>query len=278
MPSRPFQQVDVFTEAPTRGNPVAVVLDGAGLRDDEMQAVARWTNLSETTFVLPPTVEGADYRLRIFTPCAELDFAGHPTLGTCHAWLRAGGVPRSSDQIVQQANVGLVRLRRDPHGLAFAAPPCTRTPVDAAELAATLAALGLPESSVEEARLLDNGTVWLAVLVADAATVLGLRPDHAALRSRPKVGVIGRHPAGTAAAVEVRAFAASVGIAEDPVTGSLQASVAQWLTDTGVLPPRYEATQGTCIGRDGRVHLVREGDEVWVGGGTHTVVDGTIDL
>ena len=278
MPSRRFQQVDVFTATPTRGNPVAVVLDGDGLGDDEMQAVARWTNLSETTFVLPPSAEEADYRLRIFTPGAELDFAGHPTLGTCHAWLRSGGVPQSPEVIVQQGNVGLVRLRQGPDGLAFAAPPCTRTAVEAAELTATVAALGLPEAAVEDAQLLDNGTVWLAVLVADAATVLALRPDHAALRSRPKVGVIGRHPAGPGPAIEVRAFAASVGILEDPVTGSLQAAVAQWLTETGVLPARYEATQGTCIGRDGRVHLVREGDHVWVGGGTHTVVDGMIEL
>lgn len=276
MTSRRFQQVDVFTAVPTRGNPVAVVLDGDGLTDDAMQATARWTNLSETTFVLPPTDPTADYRLRIFTPGAELDFAGHPTLGTCHAWLSAGGAPRDPAEIVQQGNVGLVRLRRDDGRLAFAAPPCARRAPDAAVLTAVLAALGLADAS--SAAVLDNGTEWLALHVADAATVLALQPDHAALATLPKVGVVGPHPSGGDAAVEVRAFAASVGIQEDPVTGSLQASVAQWLTETAVLPPRYVAAQGTCIGREGRVHVdVADGD-VWIGGGTHTVVRGSIEL
>jgi PhzF family phenazine biosynthesis protein len=276
MTSRRFQQVDVFTAVPTRGNPVAVVLDGDGLTDDEMQATARWTNLSETTFVLPPTEPTADYRLRIFTPGAELGFAGHPTLGTCHAWLAAGGAPGDSGEIVQQGNVGLVRLRRRDGHLAFAAPPSHRRDPDPDVLTAVLAALGLADGL--PAQVLDNGTEWLAVRVADAATVLALEPDHAALADLPKIGVVGPHPSGSEAAIEVRAFAASVGITEDPVTGSLQASVAQWLTETGVLPARYVAAQGTRVGRTGRVHVDVEAGEVWVGGGTHTVISGSIDL
>jgi PhzF family phenazine biosynthesis protein len=278
MTRRPFQQVDVFTATPTRGNPVAVVLDAEGLDGEQMQIVARWTNLSETTFVLPPTRAEADYRLRIFTPGEELGFAGHPTLGTCHAWLAAGGRPRLEERIVQEGNIGLVNLRQDGAGLAFAAPPSTRTDVDASLLAPTVAALGLRVGDVRQAQLLDNGTAWLAVLLADAATVLALEPDHGALASLPKVGVIGPHPAGADAAIEVRAFAASVGVPEDPVTGSLQASAAQWLIEAGLLPDRYVAIQGTRIGRLGRVHLERAGGEVWVGGGTHTIVDGMVDL
>jgi PhzF family phenazine biosynthesis protein len=257
---------------------VAVVLDAQGLDDDQMQTVARWTNLSETTFVLPPTDPGADYQVRIFTPGEELGFAGHPTLGTCHAWLAAGGEPARADRIVQQGQVGLVRLRRDGAQLAFAAPPSTRSDVDPEILDRTVAALGLASADVQEAQRLDNGTVWLGLLLADAAAVLAVAPDHATLASLPKVGVIGRHPEGADAAIEVRAFAASVGVPEDPVTGSLQASTAQWLIGAGVLPDRYVATQGSCIGRLGRVELERVDDDVWVGGATHTLIEGTIDL
>jgi PhzF family phenazine biosynthesis protein len=278
MAGRPFQQVDVFTATPTRGNPVAVVLDAAGLDDEQMQAVARWTNLSETTFVLPPTHPEADYRVRIFTPGEELGFAGHPTLGTCHAWLAAGGEPQQADRIVQEGKVGLVRLRQDAAGLAFAAPPSTRADVAPPTLARTLAALDLTDADVQQAQRLDNGTEWLALLLTDAAAVLALEPDHAALASLPKVGVIGPHPDGADAAIEVRAFAASVGVPEDPVTGSLQASTAQWLIGAGVLPDRYVASQGRCIGRLGRVELERVDDDVWVGGGTHTLIEGTIEL
>jgi PhzF family phenazine biosynthesis protein len=243
-----------------------------------MQTVARWTNLSETTFVLPPTHPQADYRLRIFTPGEELGFAGHPTLGTCHAWLAAGGRPQEADRIVQEGQIGLVRLRKHGERLAFAAPPSTRADVDPGTLSSTFAALGLTASDVEQAQLLDNGTEWLAMVLTDAATVLALEPDHAALASLPKIGVIGPHPDGGEAAIEVRAFAASVGVPEDPVTGSLQASAAQWLIGAGELPDRYVATQGTRIGRLGQVHLERSGGEVWVGGGTHTVVDGSIEI
>jgi PhzF family phenazine biosynthesis protein len=278
MSPRRFQQVDVFTATPTRGNPVAVVLDAEGIDEEQMQAVARWTNLSETTFVLPPTHADSDYRVRIFTPSEELPFAGHPTLGTCHAWLTSGSRPRQAGAVVQECQAGLVRLRQDAAGLAFAAPPSTRADVDPASLAPVLAALGLSAGDVRQAQLLDNGVAWLTLVLADAATVLSLEPDHAALASLPKVGVVGGHPDGADAAVEVRAFAASVGVTEDPVTGSLQASAAQWLIEAGVLPDRYVAAQGTRLGRLGRAHLERADGEVWVGGGTHTVVDGTIEV
>jgi PhzF family phenazine biosynthesis protein len=275
MVERRFPQVDVFTAEPLYGNPVAVVLDGEGLSDEEMQALARWTNLSETTFVSPPTDPAADYAIRIFTPGGELGFAGHPTLGTAHAWRLAGGEPQG-ELIVQQGRVGLVRIRPgDP--LAFAAPPSVRRDPDPAVLTSAVDALGLEADTIDGAQLIDNGTDWLAVLVADAAMVLGLEPDHGALRSLPKVGVVGWHDGGEVA-LEVRAFADSVGITEDPITGSLQASVAQWLLDLGRVPDRYHAAQGTCIGRRGRVHVERAGDDVWIGGGTHTLIAGTVDI
>jgi PhzF family phenazine biosynthesis protein len=274
---RPFHQVDVFTEEALRGNPVAVVLDGSGLDDATMQATAAWTNLSETTFLVPPTDPAADYRVRIFTPDSELPFAGHPTLGSAHAWLAAGGTP-SGVEVVQECGVGLVRLRRSEGRLAFAAPPVTKAEVAPAELDAVLAAVGLRAGQVERSQVLDNGPRWLVLVVEDAATVLALHPDHDALRSLPLVGVVGPHGAGADVAIEVRAFAASAGILEDPVTGSLQASVGQWLIGEGVLPERYVAAQGTCIGRIGRAHVEAADGEVWVGGGTTSIVVGEVDL
>ena len=274
---RRFHQVDVFTDEPLRGNPVAVVLDGEGLDDTTMQATAAWTNLSETTFLLPPTDPTADYRVRIFTPDAELPFAGHPTLGSAHAWLAAGGTP-SGTEVVQECGVGLVRLRRSDGRLAFAAPPSTRTDVAPAELDAVLAALGLGAAQVLRSQVLDNGARWLALQLVDASTVLELDPDQHALRALPMVGVVGLHEPPGDAAVEVRAFAPGAGVPEDPITGSLNASVAQWLTDEGVLPGRYVAAQGTCIGRVGRVFVDAVDGEVWIGGGTRSLVTGEIDL
>ena len=265
----------MFGTAPTLGNPVAVVLDAEGLTEEAMAGLARWTNLSETTFVRPPSDPGADYEVRILTPGGELDFAGHPTLGTCHAWLAAGGRPAATDVVVQQSRAGLVPVRTD-RPLAFAAPPTERTEPEPAELAAVLGALGIDREAVLRAALLDNGTAWLTVQLTDAAAVLALDPDHAALRSLPKVGVVGATGRDDPA-LEVRAFAASVGIAEDPVTGSLQASAAQWLMDEGQVPARYAAAQGRCIGRDGRVVIEQVGEQVWVGGATDTVIEGTIE-
>ncbi len=320
MRSRPFQQVDVFTATPYLGNPVAVVLDGEGLGDAEMQHFAQWTNLSETTFVLPPTdparAQGADYRVRIFTPGGELPFAGHPTIGTCHAWLGAGGVARSAERIVQQCEAGLVSLRQGGDRLAFAAPPLGQSEPEPALLADVIAALGLRSEQVIAARMLDNGTDWLGLLLADAETLLALAPDHRALaRFKQKVGAAAVLHAQAAThliaksnrearafgdgakdasadrraesaaraqappALEVRGFAAASGIDEDPVTGSLNAGLAQWLIAEGRLPDRYIAAQGQCVGRDGRVFVERDAQgQVWVGGNTVTCIEGSVSL
>ncbi|MGJ7580335.1 PhzF family phenazine biosynthesis protein [Variovorax sp. RHLX14] len=303
--SRPFQQVDVFTAVPYRGNPLAVVLDGEGLDTSAMQRFAQWTNLSETTFLLPPTDPAADYRMRIFTPGCELPFAGHPTLGSCHAWLRAGGKPKSPGRVMQQCEAGLVPIRRDGERLAFAAPAMQRSGPSPSLLARVAAALKLQARQVLAAQSLDNGTVWLGLLLDDVDTVLALAPDHRALKALGyKIGVaaIPSAPATTAligrsnrearafaggtrtaseAAVglEVRAFASCVGVEEDPVTGSLNASLAQWLTKDGHLSADYVAGQGQCLGRDGRVHVSRDTEgQVWVGGDVVTCIDGHVAL
>ena len=278
MSTHAFTQVDVFTNVPLRGNPLAVVHEADGLSDAQMQDFARWTNLSETTFLLRPTESGADYRVRIFTPGGELPFAGHPTLGSCHAWLAQGGVAQQADEVTQQCGVGLVRIRRDGARLAFAAPPLRASEVEAGLLSKVLVAFGLRADQVLAARWLDNGPQWLALRLADAATVLALEPDHAALKSLAKIGVIGAHPAGHECAFEVRAFAAPIGIAEDPVTGSLNASLAQWLIGEGLAPPRYVASQGARLGRAGRVHIDSAAGEVWVGGASVSCIRGTVTL
>jgi PhzF family phenazine biosynthesis protein len=282
MRHRPFKQVDVFTDAPYLGNPLAVVLDGEGLPDGEMQRFAAWTNLSETTFLLPPTQEGADYRVRIFTPGGELPFAGHPTLGSCRAWLQAGGKPRRGDVIVQECKQGLVNLRRKGKRLAFAAPPSKRSAPSAAVIAQVASALGLDSTQVIAAQSLDNGPVWLGLLLDDPQTVLSIKPDSAALRAGGhKIGVAARYPNAREGEpmLEVRAFAEAIGIPEDPVTGSLNASLAQWLMDEGHMPTRYLAAQGTCMGRMGRVHVERdEHGQVWVGGETVTCIEGAVLL
>jgi PhzF family phenazine biosynthesis protein len=269
-----FSQVDVFSSEPLLGNPVAVVHDADGVTDEQMAAFARWTNLSETTFLLTPTQPGADYRLRIWTPGGELPFAGHPTLGSAHAWLEAGGVP-AGEGVVQECAAGLVRLRRGDR-LAFAAPPLVRSgPVDAADLGRICRALRIEETDVLDSAWVDNGPGWVAVLLADAAAVLALEPDYAAFDGLD-IGVVGAYPDGPVD-VEVRAFCPGLGITEDPVTGSLNAGVGQWLAGTR-LPVSYVASQGTALGRRGRVHMVREGQEVWVGGDTRTTVSGSVDL
>ena len=278
MNDRRFRQIDVFTAQAYRGNPLAVVLDADGLDDGQMQRFARWTNLSETTFVLAPTDTAADYRVRIFTPGGELPFAGHPTLGTCHVWLAAGGRPLRPDEIVQECGVGLVRVRRDGDRLAFEAPPLRRSDADAALVAQVLAALGADPARLQAAQWLDNGPQWLALLLDSAASVLALEPDHAALKRLAKVGVIGRHAAGAGCDFEVRAFAAPIGIAEDPVTGSLNASVAQWLIGTGAAPTSYVAAQGTRLAREGRVHVALRDGSVWIGGTSVTCIEGSVRL
>jgi PhzF family phenazine biosynthesis protein len=273
---RPFHQVDVFTAQPLRGNPLAVVHGAEGLDEATMAGFARWTNLSETTFLLPPTQPGADYRVRIFTPFGELPFAGHPTLGSCWTWLAAGGTPREAGVVVQECGVGLVRVRRQGARLAFAAPPLRRSgPLDAALLGHIAQVLGLEAGEIVQHHWVDNGPGWCAVMLSSAARVLALQPDRVALGDL-KLGVVGAHPPGHDAAFEVRAFFG--GGLEDPVTGSLNASLAQWLIGAGLAPASYVAAQGSALGRAGRVHLQAEGATVWVGGDVTPVIEGTVEL
>jgi PhzF family phenazine biosynthesis protein len=274
---RPFRQVDVFTTAPYRGNPVAVVLDGSGVETAEMQRFAHWTNLSETTFVLPPADPGADYHVRIFTPTQELPFAGHPTLGTCHAWLQAGGRSRAAGVVVQQCGAGLVPVRQTQDGLAFAAPPLLREgPVEEALVERIAGLLGIVRSDIVDAQWVDNGPGWVAVLLPSAKAVLALRPGFVDL----DLGVVGPHPPGAPEALEVRAFFPKDGATtEDPVTGSLNASLAQWLLGSGRATAPYVASQGTALGRAGRVHVAQDPDgTIWVGGGTVTCISGDVEL
>jgi PhzF family phenazine biosynthesis protein len=280
---RPFRQVDVFSSDPLGGNPVAVVLDAEGLTTDEMQLFARWTNLSETTFVLPPDPPdpsdqpSADYQVRIFTGSAELPFAGHPTLGTCHAWLEAGGVPARSEQIIQQCKAGLIRLKRQDGLLGFAAPPLIRSgPVEESLIAEITALLGIDRSDIVDVAWADNGPGWVAVLLDSAEAVLRLRPAGQPM----DVGVVGPYPAGSPQAFEVRAFVPQDGrVGEDPVTGSLNAALAGWLRDTGRATLPYTASQGTAIGRSGRIHVSEdESGDIWVSGATVTRITGTVDL
>ena len=285
MDSYTFSQVDVFAETPLTGNPVAVVHDAIRLDDEQMAAFANWTNLSETTFLLPPSdagaEAGADYRLRIFTPATELPFAGHPTLGSAHAWLESGGTPRTPGELVQECGAGLVTVRAGKR-LAFRAPPFLRSgPVDQAELTTVVAAIGLEPHQVLGAEWVDNGPGWLGLELDSAETVLSLRPDFTALPV--ETGVIGPYDemdrAEHGADVEVRAFCPGLSIPEDPVTGSLNAGLAVWLTRAGRLPASYVARQGTALGRDGRVSVeTDEHGEIWVGGASRTLIRGTLQL
>ncbi|RFA12203.1 phenazine biosynthesis protein PhzF [Subtercola boreus] len=294
MRSRQFRQVDVFSTVPYRGNPLAVVLDGDGIEDAALAAFANWTNLSETTFVLPPTPEGAaagaDYRLRIFTPVRELPFAGHPTLGTAHAWLEAGNTPRDPSALVQECGAGLVQIRREAGRLAFAAPPLRRSgPVGEADRATFAELLGITPTQIVDANWIDNGPGWVGILLDSAESVLALEPRVAGLEGR-SIGVVGPYPAPDAREaagrdpalrrplVEVRAFVGGVGVGEDPVTGSLNAGLAQWMIAAGHTPEHYLAGQGARLGRDGLVHLDRIDGQVWVGGASTTCISGTVIL
>lgn len=276
----PFHQLDVFTDTPLKGNPLAVVHAAQALDDAQMAAFARWTNLSETTFLLPPTNPAADYRVRIFTPGAELPFAGHPTLGSCHAWLANGGVPQRPDVVVQECAIGLVSVRRSGKRLAFAAPPLRRTgPLDADALAQVLPALGLQAADVEAHQWVDNGPGWCVLLLRSADQVLAVRPDFAALGDF-RLGLAGPVPPGADADYdyEVRAFVPALGIPEDPVTGSFNAGLAQWLIGSGRAPDSYVVRQGTVLGRSGRVFIERDGESIWIGGEVAECIAGTVDL
>jgi PhzF family phenazine biosynthesis protein len=285
---RPFRQVDVFTTTPYAGNPVAVVLDADGLTTDEMVRFTRWTNLSEAAFVLPPADPAADYRVRIFTGAtataargedwaSELPFAGHPTLGACHAWLSASGVPKDGGTVVQECGAGLVEIRRSNEGLAFAAPPLIRSgPVHESLVCEIASALGIAREEILDAAWADNGPGWVAVLLASADAVLALQPGCVDL----DLGVVGPYPKGSSCAFEVRAFAPKDGATdEDPVTGSLNASLAQWLLASGRAKAPYVASQGSALGREGRIHVSQDEDgTIWVGGGTITCVSGQVEL
>ena len=275
---RRFAQVDVFTATALRGNALAVVHGADSLDDERMQAFARWTNLSETTFLLAPSDPGADYRVRIFTPAGELPFAGHPTLGSCHAWLERGGAPARQDAIVQQCAVGLVRIRRDGSALAFAAPPLTRRDVSDDDLDALIAALGIERASVRAAQWLDNGPNWLTLVLDSAETVLAVAPDASRMRRFDSVGLVGPHAGGGECAFEVRGFVTHPTLYEDPVTGSLNAGIAEWLIANGRAPERYVAAQGTRLARAGRVRIALEGGTVWVGGESVTCIRGDVEL
>ncbi len=275
---RRFAQVDVFTAEPLKGNPLAVVIDAAGLSDADMAAFARWTNLSETTFLLPPTDPAADYRVRIFTPGGELPFAGHPTLGSAHAFLASGGDVKKPGEVVQQCAIGLVRVKRDGARLAFAAPPLRHSgPVDAAGRAQVLAALRIAPAQLLDLVWCDNGPGWMAARLPDAASVLALQPDFVAMQGL-KLGVVGAHPEGEDCQFEVRAFVPDLGVPEDPVTGSLNAGLALWLQGAGLAGDRYVAAQGAALGRAGRVHVVRDAEATWIGGDVTPLIHGQVRL
>ncbi|MER5465646.1 PhzF family phenazine biosynthesis protein [Streptomyces sp. NPDC002668] len=276
--ARPFCQVDVFTDKPLLGNPVAVVLDGDGITDTDMARLANWTNLSETTFLLPPSSDRADYRLRIFTPSSEIPFAGHPTLGSAHAWLEAGGTPRTPGKLVQECSLGLIDIRRSDSGLSFRAPDLKREgPLDSAHLDRIVRGLGISRERIVAHQWVDNGPGWAAVQLATAEEVLALDPDNRHMGDL-MLGVVGAYPEGSPLSFEVRAFAMPAGVREDPVTGSLHAGIAQWLIRTGAAPRLYRAGQGSRLHRQGVVTVEAHEGEVWVGGRSLTCVRGTVDV
>jgi PhzF family phenazine biosynthesis protein len=282
MPARPFQQVDVFASRSLSGNPVAVVFDADDLTDAQMSAFANWTNLAETTFFQTPDDPAADYRLRIFTTAEELPFAGHPTLGSAHAWLQSGVVPKG-DNIIQECGAGLVTIKSDGDRLAFACPPLVRSgPVDDADLGVIHAALGLAPSDVVASNWVDNGPGWIGLMLTSAHRVLDIRPDYDALGPL-RVGVIGSYREGSVMPgdrpdFEVRAFIPGIASPEDPVTGSLNAGLATWLRAEQTVPASYVASQGTVLGRAGRVYIDDDGSNIWVGGRSATVISGEVDL
>ena len=274
---RQFVQVDVFADAPYRGNPLAVVVDADGLSTSDMQKFAKWTNLSETTFLLPPTNSAADYRVRIFTPTEELPFAGHPTLGSAHAWLTHGGTPHDVETVIQECKVGFIHLRRNSDSLAFAAPPLVRSgSPDESTIIEAADSLGIERKSIVDAAWVDNGPGWLGLLLGSAKEVLAIQPRTMNLN----LGVAGAYPVGSTFAYEVRAFYSSRGVTlEDPVTGSLNASLAQWFIENGRFAAPYLASQGTAIGYAGVIRVsTDDSNAVWISGNVTTRISGFVDL
>ena len=280
MPTFDFKQLDVFSSVSLKGNPLAVVLGADSLTEQQMADFANWTNLSETTYLLTPRDPRADYRVRIFTTLQELPFAGHPTLGSCQAWLQAGGIPKG-EEIIQECEVGLVRIRRQGNELAFIAPPLLLAgPVEAPLLERVRLALGLAPEAILRSQWVDNGAGWLVVMLADRTQVLDLQPDYSQLHGLA-VGVIAPcDPVRDAVDTqfEVRGFIAGDGAPEDPATGSLNAGVAQWLLAEGLAPERYTVSQGTAMGRAGRIRVERQGDEIWIGGAVAVCIEGRLQL
>ncbi|UVJ37907.1 PhzF family phenazine biosynthesis protein [Arthrobacter sp. CJ23] len=278
VPQRLFSQVDVFAPGPKAGNPVAVVHGAEGLSTQQMQSFASWTNLSETTFLLAPSDPAADYKLRIFTPRTEVAFAGHPTLGSAHAWLESGGRPQAAAHVVQECGAGLITIRRSGDELSFAAPPVRRSgPVEMAVLEQAITSLGLRPGQVLGSNWVDNGPGWIGIRLESAQEVLDLRPDFAVM-DELNMGVIGAYGRGGPADFEVRAFAPGHDVDEDPVTGSVNAGLAQWLRDEGVISGSYTVQQGTVLGRGGRLSVSVEAGSVWVGGISRTVIGGQVSF
>ncbi|MBT9263764.1 PhzF family phenazine biosynthesis protein [Pseudomonas sp. MG-9] len=271
--SLPFEQVDVFADHPYEGNALAVVVDADELTTEQMQAFARWTQLSETTFLLRPEAPGAHYRVRIFTPLRELPFAGHPTLGSCKVWL-ARNEPPEHVEIIQECPAGLIRVRRQGTHLAFSAPPLVRSgPLDATTLNLIEQGLGLAAGQIRASQWVDNGPGWAGVLLTNREEVLAIKPDYAALQGL-NVGVIAPWVGGESETdMEVRAFMGEE-CTEDAVTGSLNASLAQWLIGSGMLTDRYTVSQGTAMGRRGRLHIESVDGSVWVGGAVQHCISG----
>jgi len=279
-PARRFQMVDVFAEQLLYGNPLPVVVDSDGLSGEDMLRITRWMNQSETTFLLPPSDPKADYRVRIFTLERELPFAGHPTLGTCYVWLQHGGQPNNPELIVQECGAGLIPIRRQGKQLAFAAPPLQRSgPVEDAKIEEVANVLRISRREMVDIEWVDNGPGWIGVLLGSAKAVLELDPagSHEATID---IGVVGPYPQGHEFAFELRAFYTDQNnsMREDPVTGSLNASVAQWLIASGRAQPPYMAHQGTCLGRSGRIHVAQEGGEIWIGGRVISLIEGTCSV
>ena len=278
--ARRFVQCDVFSPIPTQGNGLAVVVDADGMSDQQMQKFAAWTNLAETTFLLPPTDPGADYRVRIFTPAREMLFAGHPTLGSCATWLHSGGVPKTAGLVRQECGVGIVDVDVSQSGiLAFAAPPTTITEMSADKRKAITAALAIPASAIRQTAELCNGPTWQFFELTTAEQVLALDASKVRWPEFLGIGLIAPHPPGSECDYEVRMLAPSSGMSEDPITGSLNAAIAKWMQSQGRLESPYLAAQGTSIGRVGRVTVRPDpGGTAWIGGQVHILIDGLLTL
>ena len=281
MESRRFIQCDVFSPIPTQGNALAVVVDGQGLSEEKMQRFAAWTNLAETTFLLPPDDSAADYRVRIFTPTREMPFAGHPTLGSCAAWLHTGGTPREQDIVRQECGVGIVEIDISQENiLAFMAPPTKIQPLPADQFDAIVERLAIPRDSILHTVQLDNGPIWQVLQLNSAQAVLAVDSSRVRWPAFKAIGLIGAHPPEAECDYEVRMLAPSSGMSEDPITGSLNAAIAHWMHAEGRLPGSITIAQGTSIGRHGRVSIRpgKDGNGIQVGGQVHILIEGKVTL